>query len=334
MKRAAPVVFSVFLFVTSTARAQQPSATDKAAADLLFTDAEKLVESGQIAAACPKFAESQRLDPQLGTLLHLADCYDKNQQTASAWASFREAAELAARRGDSREQVARERSIALEPKLVKMTIVVAPAGDVPGLEIERDGQRVARVLWGAAVPVDPGKHVVVAKAEGKQPWTSEIEAKEPGGTVQVTVPVLVAKAAPPPPAAPPQPIVTAAPSPEKPASRGGSGLKTVGWITAGVGLAALATGAVFAGLTASKSSEADAICPTSRNCSASDLRNYETIYGDAETAQTASTGFFVAGGVLVTAGIIMIVASPSSPKNALHRGLRVGFGSASWSAPW
>ena len=39
-----------------------------------YDDAEKLMAAHDYAAACPKYAESQQRDPQLGTLLHLADC--------------------------------------------------------------------------------------------------------------------------------------------------------------------------------------------------------------------------------------------------------------------
>src|SRR5262245_29277651 len=76
----------------------------RATAIRLFEDGEKAMSEGNYGAACPKFAESQRLDPQLGTLLHLADCFEKWGKTASAWASFKEAADLAAMRNESGER--------------------------------------------------------------------------------------------------------------------------------------------------------------------------------------------------------------------------------------
>src|SRR6266498_2939701 len=94
---------------------------------------------GKFAEACPKLGESQRLDPGVGTQFHLADCYERIGQTASAWAGFLEAASGAKALGQTeREKVARERAAALAPRLSKLTIVAARAADVPGLEIKRD----------------------------------------------------------------------------------------------------------------------------------------------------------------------------------------------------
>lgn len=315
------------------ARAQQPSAADKAAADLLFNEAEKLVEAGRVAQACPKFFESQRLDPQLGTLLHLADCYERNGQTASAWASFREATEIAAQRGDQREQVARDRAAALEPKLVKLTIVVPEESDVPGLEIDRDGQRVARVLWSTAVPVDPGNHTIVARAEGRQTWKVVVRAAEGGKTFQVAIPVL----APAPvaaPAPPPAPVAAQKPPAADRPKGGGSGLKTVGWVATGLGAAGLVAGGVLAGITAMKSSEADKICPTSQNCTLAEVSQYNRVYGDAENAQTGSTIAFVAGGVLLVAGIVMVAFAPSSKTAASLANLRASATKTTWGFEW
>src|SRR5262249_19600950 len=84
-------------------------AGDKAAAVALFDEAEKLMAQSQFAAACPKYAESYRLEPAIGALVHLADCQEKAGQLATAWASWRDAAELADTRKDSRGDYARQR---------------------------------------------------------------------------------------------------------------------------------------------------------------------------------------------------------------------------------
>src|SRR2546425_547721 len=94
-----------FLIVTSVLGATSPawadpSPTDKAASDVFFTDAKKLIEEGRFNEACPKFEESQRLDPTPGTLLNLGDCYKgaSPPRNASAWGAYRQA-EAMARQG-------------------------------------------------------------------------------------------------------------------------------------------------------------------------------------------------------------------------------------------
>src|SRR5882724_9354208 len=97
--------------------------------------------AGQTAEACPKYAESERLDPQLGTLLHLGECYAKLGKTASAWTSFKEAADLAAERKDRREAKIRERITDLEKTLSNLVIMV-DASEPAGLELRQDGELV------------------------------------------------------------------------------------------------------------------------------------------------------------------------------------------------
>src|SRR5262249_30335548 len=94
-------------------------------AQALFDEGRRLMDAKSYALACPKFAASQKLDPGAGTLLNLADCYDKNGQTASAWATFDEAAAEATKSGhlDWAAQ-ARDRAAALEPTLARLTISV------------------------------------------------------------------------------------------------------------------------------------------------------------------------------------------------------------------
>src|SRR5262249_46489062 len=139
----------------------EASAADKAAAEALFVEAKKLLADGRAAEACPKLAESQRLNPGLGTMLNLADCYEKVGKTASAWGLFNDLQASARREGDTRgyEVEGARRAMLLEPKLSKLIVKVPPGGQVPGLAVRRDGQVMGEGLMGSAVPVDPGDHV-------------------------------------------------------------------------------------------------------------------------------------------------------------------------------
>jgi serine/threonine-protein kinase len=79
------------LLLTATAHAQN----DKAAAEALFDQGVRLMKQNSFNDACPKLEESERIDPAVGTLLYLGECYERVGKTASAWATFREAASLA-----------------------------------------------------------------------------------------------------------------------------------------------------------------------------------------------------------------------------------------------
>src|SRR4029078_12457123 len=92
--------------VARTSRAEG----DAAAAQALFDQARQLVSEVKCSEACPKFEESQRLDPGSGTLLNLADCYERQGKLATAWTKFLEAASAGETAGKTdREQDGGER---------------------------------------------------------------------------------------------------------------------------------------------------------------------------------------------------------------------------------
>src|SRR5512136_2811036 len=84
------VVFALVAYAPH-ARSEQPVVRDPAAAEVLFREGRKLVAANDFAAACPKFAESQRLDPAVGTLLNWAACEEHVGKLASAWQRWKEA---------------------------------------------------------------------------------------------------------------------------------------------------------------------------------------------------------------------------------------------------
>ncbi len=169
-------------FVTASPSVARAETTEKAAAEALFQSGRDLVRQGNVVDGCRRFEASQHLDPALGTMLHLADCYEREGRTASAWALFGEAASIAVETGQaSRESLARTRIASLEPRLVRVEVVVPAASRVPGLTIRMGALDVGAEWWGVAFPVDPGEQVVTASAPGRRTWTKIIRL-DPGVT--------------------------------------------------------------------------------------------------------------------------------------------------------
>src|SRR3954468_15828144 len=164
-----------------------PSEGSAAAAESLFQEARKLMDAKRYGEACPKLAASHKLAPAVGTLLNLADCYEKAGQIASAWVRFHEAIALAQRLGRAdREKTAKERADKLEPRLIKLTL----SGRESGLEVKLDGNVLDPAVLGTAIPIDPGKHTVDASAKGKKPYSTTIDATERAKSPTVEIPIL------------------------------------------------------------------------------------------------------------------------------------------------
>src|SRR4051794_19141828 len=143
----------------------------------LFNEGVTLFNGGNFEAACPKFEASLKAYPGLGTRGKLAECYEKQGRYASAWAAYREVAQLAMRSGDpTREQVASARAKSLEPKLSYVTITLAPANDAPGLVIKRGAVELDRAKLGSAEPVDSGAVTIEVSAPGRKTFTTQLTA--------------------------------------------------------------------------------------------------------------------------------------------------------------
>jgi hypothetical protein len=282
---------------------------NEAAAEALFQEAQKLVHEKKYAEACPKFAESNRLDRGAGTLIHLADCYDKNKQTASAWATYKEAASAAQALGrNDWQKLATTKANALEPKLAKMTIKVT---DPPsGLEVTKDGAPLSQASYGLALPVDTGSHEVEAKATGYKPWKTVVTVSKDGEKLDVVVPKLEA--------APETATPVATKPDEKPkddtkpktaemSTDDGSGLRTVGYALAGVGVVGIAVGAVTGFMAIGKNNTAKEKCPNEGACADKDGVDAND---QAKTFGLYSTIGFGAGAACLIGGVVLILTAP------------------------
>ena len=290
--------------------AQAQGATDSATAESLFNEALALLANKKVAEACPKLEASQRLDPGVGTLLYLADCYQQVGRTASAWGTFREAAYLAKAGKDERESVAVESARTLEPQLSYLTVEVTPPPGVT-LDIRRDGKPMADALWNTAIPVDPGTHTVEASAAGKKPWSTSVEVGAGPRHESVVVPALEdAPVAPPPPVA----VPVSAPPPEPPPASGSSVQKTVGWVLLGAGSAGLLTGGVLALLARSDDKDANAECRPDliRLCNPAGVELSHSAHSKATWAGvTAGVGLAALG-----TGVTLLLTAPASSARA------------------
>src|SRR5262249_32266694 len=108
-------------------------------AERLFNEARALMQRGAFDEACPTLAESQRIEPRLGTLRNLAACHERQGKSASAWVEYQKALTAARAEGHAeRARLAEERIRILEPR-VPWLAVSAPPDAPEGLEITLDG---------------------------------------------------------------------------------------------------------------------------------------------------------------------------------------------------
>jgi hypothetical protein len=284
---------------------------EEAAAEALFMEGKRLMAEGKYAQACPKLAESQRLDPAVGTSLNLGECYEKNGQTASAWAAFRSAASLGRKdHQEEKERVARERAAAIESRLSRLTIIVSPEAKASNVAIKRDGVALLEASWGTSIPIDPGQHTVEATSPGKKPWSKTVELAVAGGAVTVTVPALESGGATESPAVAPA-TVPAPGQPESPRSSGWQ--RPAAFVSGGVGVAGLVVGTVFGLKAKSKRSDSEAFCGPADMTICS--QHGADLIDEAKKAALFSNVGFIVGGVGIVGGLVLYLTADSGSKN-------------------
>ncbi len=311
-------------------QAMAQTAADKAAAEGLFDQGRAAMQEGDFGKACGLLERSQHIDPAVGTLLYLAECYEKSGRTASAWATFREATDAAtAAKEPQRARTGRERAQRLEPLLSRLTIQVAPeTAQLAGLTVDRRDKSIQPALFNVAVPTDPGEYNITAAAPGYEPWTGTVTVPDRAGRVSITVPPLRKSAEPdkgavatPPPPSPPG----AADRPAGPADGPGavtmstssgetrsSGQRTMGVVLGAGGVVGVGVGTFFGLRAFSKNGDAEEQCPNARCKDDNGL----ALTDEAKNAATAANIAFGVGLVALAGGVVLYLTAPSGDGTA------------------
>jgi hypothetical protein len=287
----------VFLLVAGRAQAQAPDRLDdRPTAEALFAAGREAVRRGDYRAACPMFAESNRLDPALGTVLNLAICEEHIGRLASAWQRYQEVIH-GLEASDGRLPLARANAAALEKRLPRLTIRLSPKAPKE-TRVSRGAGALTSASFGVALPIDPGRHEIVAVSPGRQPRRYRAELGE-GVRKELIV-------EPGPPALEPPRRDTRVP-PKGNVERGSSFQRTAGFVIGGVGIGGLVASAITGILVLDRKQTVE------RECGGGLCSDAGISAGDSgQKLAAVSTIAFTVGLVGVASGAYLVVSSTTA----------------------
>ncbi len=279
---------ALFLLVTAVSATTMaaPSAADVAVAQRSFDEARALFGAGKTAEACEKFAQSQHLDPKLGTLLNLAICHEKLGKVASAWSEFHDARSIATAGAlKERVQFADEHLATLAPLLSYVRVRMDGQTRASAPTVRLDGEPVDPAALDTDIPVDPGDHQIVVTTRDGRSWKGAARTARTD-KVTLTVPHLV-------------PLLVKA-TPAAPAKEPAAhGRRTAGLVTMGASLAVGAAGGVFGFMAISARKDAEAACAANQCDDGRAKNDTGMTYAWTSNALLGAAGLaFVAGAIL------------------------------------
>jgi hypothetical protein len=274
-------------------------------------------EKGDYAGAMERLERAYRVIhvPTLG--LWYARALAKNGKLIEASERYLEASRIPPKPDDppvfveSRQQAIEEND-ALQARIPKLEIVIRGA-EASEVAVTVDDRPVAAVLIGAPFAVNPGQHVVVGK-RGSDTAQQTVTLAE-GGREQAVIAFETASA--------PAPATSGPPAKDAGVAGEKSSQPTWGYVTLGVGGAALVIGGVMHLMAKGKESALEDECSGLR-CPPSaqdDLDAYQ-LYG------TIALVGGITGGVGIAAGAVLLFTAPSDPPQRAYVQPWVGPGSA------
>jgi hypothetical protein len=182
--------------------------------------------------------------------------------------------------------------------------------DLTEVKVTVDGEPLAAKLDGTALRFDPGQHTFGFDASGFQPVTKIFVLKETEkGRRERVVLVRAANVASTEPTSVGTAVTTGAeqaPGPEPPSGLGAQ--RWLGIVAGGVGLAGIATGAVFGLMASSEWNAQQSACGSPSSCP--DHDGALSHHANLTTDGAISTWTFIGGGALVAGGALLFLAAP------------------------
>lgn len=293
------LALALFGLVPSLARAQAPSSADRATARKLAQEGYEALRAQEYATAADRFARANELvraptlmrdlaRAQVG-LGHLVDAHELYRQIVREGLAPGAPAPWGPAIEDAKKELAE-----LEPRIPWMTITVAGPAH-PRVTI--DGAPIAESSLGVKRPVDPGTHELRALARGYHTAKKTISVKE-GDELSVAFEL---EESPP----------DAAPKNEEAGKVSVASVEEPGWVkplTIGafsVGAAGVVVGSVTGIMALTKRSQLARDCDNGV-CGPDE----KAAYDDFHSLGAISTISFVAGGMGLGAGVVLLLVEP------------------------
>lgn len=312
-KMTRSLVVLVALAAAPAARADEVD--DRAQGNALFDEGRKLMAAKDFEHACPKLAAADKLIQGIGTAVNLGECYEQSGKLASAMIQYQVANGRAKKAGETEKaKDTEERAKKLAPRVPQLVVDVPAEAKVDGLEVKKQGSVILPESWGTPFPCDPGHFELEVGAPGRRSQKVPLDVEGEGKTVHVAIPVLekddgksgdgLVK--------PPDDSKDPTDDPKPGASSPGTAQRIAGFVIGGTGIAAGIAGFVIGGVAYGNqaegcvSNEIGLVCPPDR------IGQQK----DAHALAWASTGVLIGAGVLVAAGLVIVLTAPSAKVEA------------------
>ncbi len=303
-------------------------AEDKATARELAKEGIAAEQKGDCATAIDRLERAESLFHAPPHLQFLARCYGKVGRLVDATETWRRLTlePLPANAPPAFKDAITEAKLELpklEPRLGHLTLRAAQKYD--GFAAEVDGKAWPTAALDVPRIIDPGKHVIRARAigyktseesvdigEGKsESVTLTLEAgTDPGGTPPVASSSSSSSSS---SSAAPTASTSVAPTSSSTSDRpptGSSPLKTAGFVTLSVGVAALAGGVVVGLIGTNKFNSLKADCAAPKSC-----RDASQRADEVDRLELTANILYATGGILAAAGLTMVLLAPSGKQS-------------------